>query len=62
MIEVPDGDELGANCLSINDHILIPKGFHKLSELLSKEYKVKVVDVREMEKVDAGLSCMSIRW
>ena len=62
LIEVPDGEELGANCLSINDHILIPKGFHKLSELLSKEYKVKLVDVREMEKVDAGLSCMSIRW
>ena len=62
LIKVPKGEELGANCLSINYYVLIPKGFHGISELLTKEYKIKEVDVSEMEKVDAGLSCMSIRW
>ena len=62
LIKVPEGEELGANCLSINDYVLIPKGFHGISELLTKEYKIKEVDVSEMEKVDAGLSCMSLRW
>jgi len=28
---------------------------------LSKKYKTIVVDVSEMEKADAGLSCMSLR-
>jgi len=62
LIKVPEGEEIGANCLSINDYVLIPKGFHGISELLSKEYKIKEVDVSEMVKVDAGLSCMSLRW
>ncbi len=53
--------EIGANCLSINDHVLIPKGFYKINDLLSKKYKTIVVDVSEMEKADAGLSCMSLR-
>ena len=62
LIKVPEGEEIGANCLSINDYVLIPKGFHGISELLSKKYKIKEVDVSELEKVDAGLSCMSLRW
>ena len=62
LIKVPEGEELGANCLSINDYVLIPKGFRRISELLSKKYKIKEVNVSEMEKVDAGLSCMSLRW
>ena len=49
-------DTMGAESL-----ISPEKNSYKL-DLLSKEYKVKVVDVSEMAKVDAGLSCMSIRW
>ena len=61
LLKVPKGEEIGANCLSINDHVLIPKGFYKINDLLSKKYKTIVVDVSEMEKADAGLSCMSLR-
>ena len=62
LLNVPHGEEMAANCLSINGQVLAPKGFKRTLDLLSKEYKVKVVDVSEMAKVDAGLSCMSIRW
>ena len=62
IIKVPEGEETGANCLRINEHLLIPKGYARLLDLLSKDYKVRVLDVTEMEKVDAGLSCLSLRW
>ena len=61
LLKVPEGEELGANCLSVNDHVLIPKGFNKIAALLSKAHKTIIVDVSEMEKADAGLSCMSLR-
>tara|TARA_Y200000002_G_scaffold348708_1_gene324850 strand:+ start:86 stop:853 length:768 start_codon:yes stop_codon:yes gene_type:complete len=62
IIKVPDSEENGANCLRINEQLLVPKGYPKLLDILSKDYKVRVLDVTEMEKVDAGLSCLSLRW
>lgn len=62
LIQVPKGEELGANCIRINKKLLIPKGYKKLEDLLCKNYKLEVIDVSEMEKVDAGLSCLSLRW
>ena len=62
IIKVPKGEETGANCLRINEHLLIPKGYDRLLDLVSKDYKIRVLDVTEMEKVDAGLSCLSLRW
>ena len=62
LIEIPDGEEIVANSLRINDNLLIPKGFKKTQELLSKNYNLKLLDVGEISKVDAGLSCMSLRW
>ena len=38
------------------------KGFEKTYELLSKSYNIKLANVNEISKVDAGLSCMSLRW
>ena len=63
IIKVPKGEETGANCLRINEHLLIPKEFTiNFLDLVSKDYKIRVLDVAEMEKVDAGLSCLSLRW
>ena len=62
LTEVPEGEEIAANTLRINDYLLIPKGFKKTEELLSKKYNLILLDVNEISKVDAGLSCMSIRW
>ena len=38
------------------------KGFKKTEDLLSKNYNLIPLEVSEITKVDAGLSCMSIRW
>ena len=62
LIEVPEGEEIAANSLRINDYLLIPKGFKKTADLLSKNYNLILLEVSEITKVDAGLSCMSIRW
>ena len=61
-IVVPKGEEIAANSLRINENLLVPKGFRKTHDLLSKTYNLKIVDVEEISKVDAGLSCMSLRW
>ena len=37
IIKVPTGEETGANCLRINEHLLIPKGYARLLDLLSKD-------------------------
>ena len=62
LIEVPIGEEIAANSIRINEHLLIPKGFKKTEKLLSKDYNLILLEVNEITKIDAGLSCMSIRW
>jgi len=62
VINVPEGEELAANSLRVNNHLLVPNGFEKTYELLSKSYDIKLANVNEISKVDAGLSCMSLRW
>ena len=62
LIELPIGEEGAANSLRINDKLLIPDGFSKAEEILSKNYDIIKIKVNEINKVDAGLSCMSLRW
>ena len=62
LIELPSGEEGAANSLRINDKLLLPDGFTKAEEMLSKKYNIIKVKVDEIAKVDAGLSCMSLRW
>ncbi|MDC1060531.1 arginine deiminase family protein, partial [Alphaproteobacteria bacterium] len=62
LIELPIGEEGAANSLRINDKLLLPNGFVKAEEMLSKKYNIIKVKVDEVAKVDAGLSCMSLRY
>ena len=62
LIELPIGEEGAANALRINDKLLLPDGFVKAEEMLSKKYNIIKVKVDEVAKVDAGLSCMSLRY
>ena len=61
-IIVPLGEEIAANSLRINGNLLVPQGYRKTCDLLAKNYNVKLVNINEISKVDAGLSCMSLRW
>jgi dimethylargininase len=62
LIELPIGEEGASDALRINDKLLLPDGFIKAEEMLSKRYNIIKVKVDEIAKVDAGLSCMSLRW
>lgn len=63
VLHVPDGEEAAANALRINDSVLVSNAFPRTIELLSKHgYKVQLMMTDEIGKIDAGLSCMSLRW
>ena len=62
LIELPIGEEGAANSLRINDKLLVPEGFIKAEEILTNKYNIIKINVNEIAKVDAGLSCMSLRW
>lgn len=62
VIITPRDEHAAANLVRINDKILVSEGYQKTAELLSKNYEVETVNVSQVSKVDAGLSCMSLRW
>jgi len=61
---IVDADEAyAANSVWINDTVLTPSGFPKTSLMIeSAGYKVREVDVSEFQKLDGGLSCLSLRF
>ncbi len=62
-IILPDGEEAAANALRVNDVVMIGAGFPRTIEMLDKRgYKVVPLAVSQIGKIDAGLSCMSLRW
>lgn len=60
---VPDGEEYAANCVRVNDRVLVPAGFPKTAALLAaRGYKPLALDMSEFRKMDGGLSCLSLRF
>lgn len=60
---VPDIEKRAANSLRLNDTILVGEEFPLTSGLLQRQgYKVTTLPVSQIGKLDAGLSCMSLRW
>jgi dimethylargininase len=60
---VPDVEKRAANSLRLNDTVLVGEEFPLTINLLRGEgYKVRSVPVSAIGKLDAGLSCMSLRW
>lgn len=61
---VVDEDEMyAANCIRINDNIVMPEGYPKLRKKLEDlDYNVKTVEMSEFRKIDGGLSCLSLRF
>ncbi|MDG1707297.1 MAG: arginine deiminase family protein [Emcibacteraceae bacterium] len=63
IMEIDQADSYSANSVWINGTVLVPKGFASTSELIEKAgYKVREVDVSEYQKLDGGLSCLSLRF
>jgi dimethylargininase len=63
VLHVPPGEEYGANCVRVNDCVLIAAGYPALEELLrSCGLSPIALDMSEYQKMDGGLSCLSLRF
>ena len=55
------GEEYSANCLNVNDNLLIPKGFPKSKQnIVDLGYNIIEVEMSEYRKMDGGLTCLSL--
>ena len=63
LIEVAAAETYAANCIEVNDRVLIPAGYPKLAAALERlGYTSVALDVSEFRKMDGGLSCLSLRF
>ena len=63
ILKIDKDERYAANCIWVNDRVLIPKGYPKARETIeSAGYTIKEVDVSEFRKLDGGLSCLSLRF
>lgn len=63
VLTVPPGEEPAANLVRINEVVLADAGYPRTLELLAGHgLEVVPLAVRETARIDAGLSCMSLRW
>ena len=63
VIETPAGEEAAANALRVNEHLFVGSDFPRTIDMLdSAGFNVVTLPTTEIGKIDAGLSCMSLRW
>ncbi|WP_088311580.1 dimethylarginine dimethylaminohydrolase family protein [Novosphingobium sp. B 225] len=63
VLVVPEGEDGGANVLRVRDTILVGAGYPRLIELLDGYgARVAALPNAEIAKIDAGFTCMSLRW
>ena len=62
-ILVDEDETYSANCIRVNNYVLVPAGYPKTKEKIEKAgFKTIVVDTSEYRKVNGGLSCLSLRF
>lgn len=60
-IAVAPGEAAAANCLRAGNSLILPGGNPRTADLLgSRGFKVIEVDVSELQKAEAGVTCMSL--
>jgi dimethylargininase len=63
LIVVNDREQYAANCLWINGFVLVADGFPETRRNIEEAgFKVIPLDVSEFQKLDGGLSCLSVRF
>jgi dimethylargininase len=63
VVRVPAGNEYAANCVRVNDRLLIAAGFPQLQHALENlGFYMLVLEMSEFQKMDGGLSCLSLRF
>jgi dimethylargininase len=63
LIRVGVDESYGANCVRVNDRVLVAAGFPILTaDLVAAGFDPLVLDMSEFRKMDGGLSCLSLRF
>ncbi len=62
-IKVKETEDYAANCININDKIIIPQGYPETKNMIQAfGYDIVTVDTSEFRKIDGGVSCLSLRF
>jgi dimethylargininase len=60
---VPNDEPGAANALRINDRVLVRAECPRTADMLADQgFRVVALPTSEIARIDAGLSCMSLRW
>ena len=63
LLAVEPGEAYGANCVRVNDTVLVAAGHPRFEAQLARlGHRTRTLDVSEFRKMDGGLSCLSLRW
>ena len=61
MIEVEPQDAYAANCILVNEHLLMPAGYPEVkAKLQPLDHPIIEIPMSEFEKMDGGLTCLSL--
>ncbi|OZI12094.1 N(G),N(G)-dimethylarginine dimethylaminohydrolase [Bacillaceae bacterium SAS-127] len=62
-IIVSKEEEYAANCIRVNDYVIIPKGYEETKRKINEAgYETIELEMSEFQKQDGGLSCLSLRF
>jgi dimethylargininase len=62
VVPVPAGETYAANCVLVNERLLLASGFPGFEEALRRRgLHVLALPMSEFQKMDGGLSCLSLR-
>jgi len=63
LVSVNADEKYAANCVRINDHLLVAAGYPNFARRLRDlGYETIALDMSEFRKMDGGLSCLSLRF
>jgi dimethylargininase len=63
LLAVENDEAYAANCVRINDRVLVAAGFPRFERTLKDlGYKTLPLEMNEFQKLDGGLSCLSLRF
>jgi dimethylargininase len=63
LVRVPAGEDYAANCVRVNDYVLVAAGYPKFEAALrALGHNPLALDMSEYRKMDGGLSCLSLRF
>ncbi len=63
LVRVNVDEEYAANCVRVNDYVLVAAGYPLFEQTLrGAGYKTIALEMTEFQKMDGGLSCLSLRF